>query len=43
MVNKITWVNFLHIYQPPWQSKGVVEQVASESYDYLLTGSSMSN
>ncbi len=36
-INKITWVNFLHIYQPPWQQPGVIEQIASESYDYLLT------
>lgn len=35
--NKITWVNFLHIYQPPWQHKGVIDQIASESYEYLLT------
>ena len=33
---KITWVNFLHIYQPPWQEEGVIEQVANQSYDYLL-------
>lgn len=37
MPNKITWVNFLHIYQPPWQDRGVIEQVVSESYEYLLT------
>lgn len=36
MKNKITWVNFIHIYQPPWQQRGVVEQVASESYEYLF-------
>ena len=36
MKNKITWVNFLHIYQPPWQHRGVVEQIASESYEYLF-------
>lgn len=35
-MKKITWVNFLHIYQPPWQSIGVVEQVASQSYEYLV-------
>jgi len=34
--NKITWVNFIHIYQPPWQQRGVVEQVTSESYEYLF-------
>ncbi|RJR08765.1 hypothetical protein C4588_05500 [Candidatus Parcubacteria bacterium] len=37
MANKITWVNFLHIYQPPWQHQGVIDQIASESYEYLLT------
>ncbi len=36
-MKKITWVNFLHIYQPPWQEKGIIEQVAIESYDYILT------
>jgi len=35
-MRKINWVNFLHIYQPPWQQRGVIEQVASESYEYLL-------
>ena len=35
--NKITWVNFLHMYQPPWQQRGVIEQIAIESYDYLIT------
>ena len=34
-MKKITWVNFLHIYQPPWQEKGIIEQVAIESYDYI--------
>lgn len=34
---KIIWVNFLHIYQPPWQEEGIVHQTAHESYDYLLT------
>lgn len=36
-IHKITWVNFLHIYQPPWQQPGVIQQVASESYEYLIT------
>jgi len=36
-MKKIIWVNFLHIYQPPWQSPGVLAQVASQSYEYLLT------
>jgi len=34
--NKITWVNFLHIYQPPWQDQGVIDQIAAQSYEYLL-------
>lgn len=36
-MKKIIWVNFLHIYQPPWQQRGVIEQAAIESYDYLFT------
>ncbi len=36
-MNKIIWINFLHMYQPPWQDKGVVERVSIESYDYLIT------
>lgn len=35
--NKIIWVNFLHIYQPPWQHAGMLQKIAIESYDYLLT------
>ena len=35
-MKKITWVNFLHLYQPPWQTIGVVEQIASQSYEYLV-------
>ncbi|MDP2812727.1 MAG: hypothetical protein Q8O32_03470 [bacterium] len=35
-MSKITWVNFLHIYQPPWQDKGIIEQVAASSYEYLI-------
>lgn len=26
------WINFLHIYQPPWQSKDVVDRIAKETY-----------
>lgn len=33
---KIIWVNFLHIYQPPWQEEGIVHQTARESYEYLF-------
>lgn len=36
-MKQITWVNFLHIYQPPWQTVGVVQQVASQSYEYLIS------
>lgn len=36
-MSKIIWVNFLHIYQPPWQEEGIVHQTARESYDYLFT------
>lgn len=35
-MSKITWVNFLHIYQPPWQEEGIVHQTARESYEYLF-------
>jgi predicted glycosyl hydrolase (DUF1957 family) len=34
---KIIWVNFLHMYQPPWQSRGMIEKIAITSYDYLFT------
>ncbi len=30
------WVNFLHIYQPPTQSKGVIDQVMRESYELII-------
>ncbi len=29
---KITWANFLHIYQPPTQFPGMLRQIAEESY-----------
>lgn len=29
------WVNFLHIYQPPTQSKEVIDKIVSESYALL--------
>ncbi len=35
-MNKIKWINFLHIYQPPWQDEGTIKQVSSESYEYLI-------
>lgn len=28
----LTWINFLHLYQPPTQTKAVVDQVVLESY-----------
>jgi len=31
------WINFLHIYQPPYQDKEVLKWVARESYEYILT------
>ena len=31
------WVNILHIYQPPWQTKKVVDKVVLESYQPILT------
>lgn len=31
----ITWINFLHLYQPPTQSKEVIDQVVRESYALL--------
>lgn len=33
---KITWVNFLHLYQPPSQSKEVIDLVVRESYSLIL-------
>ena len=32
----IKWVNFLHIYQPPYQEQEVVMKVGQESYWYLV-------
>lgn len=31
----ITWINFLHIYQPPTQTKEVVDQIVKESYTLI--------
>jgi predicted glycosyl hydrolase (DUF1957 family) len=28
----ITWINFLHLYQPPTQTKEIVDQIVRESY-----------
>ena len=28
----IKWVNFLHIYQPPYQEPEVVQKISRESY-----------
>lgn len=32
----ITWVNFIHIYQPPWQNPKLVRAITSESYELLV-------
>lgn len=32
----MNWIIFLHIYQPPNQEVGVLDQVAQESYNYIL-------
>ena len=31
----ITWINFLHLYQPPTQTKEMVDRIVSESYALL--------
>jgi predicted glycosyl hydrolase (DUF1957 family) len=31
----IQWINFLHLYQPPTQSKEIVDQIVRESYALL--------
>jgi len=35
-MKKIKWVNFLHIYQPPWQRTEVMAKVHDESYRFLI-------
>ncbi len=35
-MKKITWVNFLHIYQPSWQDPDTVRQITRESYEFLV-------
>ena len=35
-MQKITWINFLHIYQPPTQTPEVLEKVTKESYENVL-------
>lgn len=32
------WANFLHIYQPPGQTRNILDRVASESYQKLVEG-----
>lgn len=32
----INWVNFLHIYQPPWQQHDVIVKVSRESYQNII-------
>ncbi|OGY92228.1 MAG: hypothetical protein A3B31_02465 [Candidatus Komeilibacteria bacterium RIFCSPLOWO2_01_FULL_53_11] len=36
-MRNIKWVNFIHIYQPPWQRPEVVRQVTDESYAFLVS------
>lgn len=36
MKNNMKWINFLHIYQPPTQTKEIVEKVTKESYDLIV-------
>ncbi len=33
---KITWVNFLHAYQPPWQTNRTLSQVVDQCYAKLF-------
>lgn len=35
-MKKITWVNFLHFYQPPHQNPALLKIVVRESYRFLL-------
>lgn len=32
----LKWIEFLHIYQPPNQDKGVLDQVVTESYNHII-------
>lgn len=33
----IRWINLLHIYQPPFQSKIIIDLVSKESYEWLIS------
>ena len=33
---KITWANFLHLYQPPFQDKNLVRLIDKQSYQYII-------
>ncbi len=33
----INWVNFLHIYQPPWQQHDVITRVSQQSYQNIIS------
>lgn len=33
---KMYWVNFVHIYQPSWQSSDMLERITKESYEFLI-------
>ena len=32
----ITWVNILHLYQPPWQNSEILAKVVNESYCFII-------
>jgi microcystin degradation protein MlrC len=32
------WANFLHIYQPPTQTKEILDRVTNESYRKIVAG-----
>lgn len=32
----IRWINFLHLYQPPFQAREIVQKVSRESYGFIL-------
>jgi len=37
-MSKLVWSNFLHIYQPPTQSKKMLSKVTEESYRKIIAG-----
>lgn len=38
MISFMYWANFLHIYQPPIQTKSILERITEESYNKIFTG-----